>query len=164
MKSRNQISIVLVVFVAVALAAVAVADSVTVTATSTSTGTGYSAPIQASGYLDRIEVVRDATLAASTNQNSTVVLATYDGTTALETFYTVTFSAGQTHKVARPRLIGQTTAGVNLAAATNATGVASTVLVAPYERAMIGGNLRLATSGDATNSTVTATIFFDRGR
>jgi len=146
------------------IAVVGMADSVTVTLDSGATGAAaYSDALFASGYLDRIELVRDSDTAAETNQITTVVLATYSGTTALNTYMSATLATGAVTKVVSPRAIGQTTAGVNLAAAANGTNdyTAGTVLVAPYERMMIGGNSKLAVSGNATNCTVTATVYFE---
>jgi len=165
MNDRKHVGIAVGLLVLFAIVTVALADSIVVDTVQTpGIGTAYSDPIRASGWLDRVELVRKGTAAATTNQNTAVVIATYDGTTALTTYATVTFAAGETTKTVRPRVIGQTTAGVNLAAATNATGTTAQVLVANYEPMLLGGNLKMAVTTDGTNDAVRAVLYFDRNR
>jgi len=141
----------------------AMADSVSVTVTVTNgQAATFSDLIPASGWLDRIEVRQDS------SATSTIVVATYDGTTAVETFATLS-GLTDAQKVVRPRLIGTTTAGVALAAvaagstAALTNAYASTVLVAPYERPLIGGNLKARVTGTANDGSnpVTVTVFFE---
>jgi hypothetical protein len=44
--------------------------------------------------------------------------------------------------------MGMTTAGVTITSSTNAVGNAATVLVAPYERPRIGGNVKIRVVSD----------------
>ncbi len=165
MNDRKQVSIAVGLFVLFAAVTVTLADSIVVDVVQTpGIGTAYSDPIRASGTLDRIELVRKGT-GTATNQNTAVVIATYDGTTALTTYATVTFATTELTKTVRPRVIGQTTAGVNLAAA-SALGGANTnttqMLVAAYEPMFLGGNIKMAVTTDATNDAVRAVLYFKR--
>lgn len=139
-------------------------DSVSVTVSATGSA-AYSDPINASGWLDRIEIVK-----SSDNDVVDVIVGTYSGTTVLEKFVNITSLATATDTVViRPRAVGTLlTAGTALTAAatvyigeiTNA--VSGTVLVAPYERMMIGGNCKLYVGASAgTNATVKATIYYE---
>jgi hypothetical protein len=157
-------------FAAVCLiATAAVSDTVTVTV-SAAGADAYSAPINISGYLDRVEIYRTPD-AASDVVN--VDLATFIGTTAVETYVdlnAVATNAAPT--VVRPRFLPTSAGGVALAAATttyagdatNGTNaVVTTVLSAPYEKPLVGGNLKLKVSAAAgTNATVTATLYYKR--
>jgi len=145
----------------IGFAMLAQADTRTVSLTVTNgQAITYSDPIPASGVLDKIEVVQTVGCTA------TVAVATFSGTTAVDTFATLTSLVG--NKVLRPRIIGTTTAGVNLAASVQAgsdalTNLVSTALIGVYEKPMIGGNLKLAvTAGVATQAanTVTVTLYF----
>jgi phospholipase/lecithinase/hemolysin len=150
----------LVAFAALALLCGAVmADTAQVSITTTNgQPITYSDQIPASGYLDRIEIIQSGGTAAT----STVTIATYTGTTAVDTVLTLSSLAG--NKVVRPRIIGTTTAGVNLAAAATGTNdyTAGTVLAAPFERPLIGGNLKMAVTeaGGAAANTVTAILYY----
>jgi hypothetical protein len=148
--------------VAVLVCAVSVfADTATISVTVTNgQAATLSSAIPASGEIDKIEFVQDS---AAT---STVVVATYTGTTAIETLASLSAWATST-KLVIPRRVGTTTAGVSLTAAaiagsdatTNTTG---TALIAAYERPVIGGNIKMSVTGtenDGTN-TVTATIYY----
>jgi len=145
----------------------AFADSVTarVVCNNSNTVAMLSEPINASGWLDRVEIVK-----SSDDDTCDIILATYSGTTALEKFVNIDDLATSTDTVVlRPRVVGTLlTAATALTAAgtvyvgeiTNA--VAGTVLMAPYERMMIGGNLKLSVAC-VTNkiATVTATIYYE---
>ena len=154
---KKVIGLFLVVLVGFAVLAQADTRTVSLTVTNGQAIT-YSDAIPASGILDKIEVVQ------TSGATATVTIATYSGTTAVDTFATLTSLAG--NKVLRPRIIGTTTAGVNLAASVQAgsdalTNLVSTALVGLYEQPMIGGNLKMAvTSGSAAANTVTATLYF----
>lgn len=146
-----------------------------------------SAALPISGWLDRVEIRQD------NPATSAVYVATYDGTTAVDTFVSLaTLTTGQ--KVVRPRFIGTGNDGTALsgvaaqyaagkfalstasADGTNLTSitcsyspsntVVTTVLQAPYERAMIGGNLKVsigsAGGGNDGSNPVDVTIFYDR--
>jgi hypothetical protein len=152
----------ILILAAVLTCSVAFADSVTVLITSTGAAT-YSSPINASGWLDRIEIVK-----SSDTGTCDIVVGTFSGTTALEKFVNISALAEGTDSVVlRPRAVGTLiTAATALTAAgtvyvgeiTNA--VAGTVLTAPYERMMLGGNLKLYASSQ-TNAVITATIYFE---
>jgi hypothetical protein len=112
------------------------------------------------GVLEKIEIVQTVGCTA------TVAVATFSGTTAVDTLVSLTSLVG--NKVVRPRIIGTTTAGVNLAASVQAgsdalTNLVSTALVGLYEKPIVGGNLKLAvTAGAATQAanTVEARLYF----
>jgi len=140
----------------IGFAVMAQADTATVSLSVTNgQAISYSDAIPASGILDRIEVIQsDATA------TSTVTVATYSGTTAVDTLAGLTALVG--NKVVRPRIIGTTTAGVNLAGVPVDTNAVTTVLMAPYEKPMVGGNLKMAVTGtfNAGTNTVTAKLYF----
>jgi hypothetical protein len=142
--------------------AVVMADTATVTVTAAGAGT-YSAPINASGYIERIELKR---VADGTSASVTARVATYDGTTAVETFaYEATMTTNYATKVFRPRVVGTGTTGTALTHGLTAVGTGTNVtqyVVVPYERMMIGGNTKLYVAASAgTNATVTATIYYE---
>lgn len=154
--------------VLVLVAGCALADTATVSLTLTNgQATTYSDAIPASGWLDKIEIVNTDGAACT----STVVIATYSGTTAVETFGTASVT---TPKVIRPRYLPTANTGVALSGATtSSTGssdgtnitnvVATTVLNIPYERPLIGGNLKMAAScvANDTTNTVTAVLYYE---
>ena len=123
----------------------------------------YSDAIPVSGILEKIEVVQTA------NVTNTIRLATYSGTTALDTYMLLSSLATAT-KVVRPDFLPTDNTGTALAAAQAAAAAsgtntaATTVLNVLYRQAIIGGIDKLAvTTGSATGetaSTVTATIYF----
>jgi hypothetical protein len=142
------------------LVASAMADSYTYTTTCTNNkAIAYSDPLPISGYIERIEVYQSSSVATTT-----VTVATYDGggTTALTTFASKACVGNQ---VFTPRVVGSTTAGVTLVAATGSSSGTNTttMLVVPYEKMMIGGNTKVAvTGGDAplTAYTINVTVFY----
>jgi hypothetical protein len=147
--------------VLVGFAVLAQADTATVSLTVTNgQAITYSDAIPASGILEKVEIIQTAGCTA------TVAVATFSGTTAVDTLVTLASLVG--NKVVRPRIIGTTTAGVNLAASVQAgsdalTNLVSTALVGLYEKPMVGGNLKLAvTAGVATqaDNTVTCRVYF----
>jgi hypothetical protein len=111
-----------------------------------------SAVLPIAGTLDKVEVIQSAGV------TNTIVIATYTGTTAVDTLVGLTDLTG--NKVVRPRIIGTTTAGVNLAAAiiADATNTVGTVLVAPFERPYIAGNVKATLTANAANGTTASTI------
>lgn len=157
-------SIVIGIVSVLAFSASAFADTRTVSLVATNgQAIQYSDAIPASGYLEKVEVVQ------TSGCTSTVTVATFSGTTAIDTFASLTTLVG--NKVVRPRIIGTTTAGVDLAAAVQAgadamTNNVGTVLVGSFEKPLIGGNLKVAvtpsgssTTGTGTN-TVAVTLYF----
>jgi hypothetical protein len=137
----------------------AVADTRTVTVTA-SGAAAFSEQINASGWLDRVEIVK-----SGDNDVVDIDLATWTGTTAVDTYVDINALATATDVVViRPRRVGTGVSGVALAGAlgANAGTNVTQVLVAPYERPMIGGNLKLRVGASAgTNATVTATLYFE---
>lgn len=155
---KRMLAAVVVMVVCGAMAARADFYEYSVT-TATGAVTTVSAQIPVSGYLDRVEIIQTA---ARTN---TFTIATYDSTTAIDTV--VASGALTGNKVIRPRIIGTTTAGVNLAAAATGTNdyTAGTVLVASYDKPIVGGNLLVSILGDAANVATTAVkvrFYFER--
>jgi hypothetical protein len=119
----------------------------------------YSEALPVSGWLDKIEVVQES---AAT---STVTVATYSGTSAIDTYATKAISAA-VGTVFRPRFIGTSNAGTaftSAAVAASTNLAAGTVLVAGYERPMIGSNVKVAVTGTANDgsNTVTVRIFYE---
>lgn len=143
----------------------AVADSKTVTVSATGAA-AYSDAIDVSGYIERVEIVK-----SGDTDVVDIDLGTFSGTTLLESIVDINALATATDTVViRPRVVGTGLSGIALAAVVSAgpygagtNGVATTVLVAPYERIMAGGNLKLKVGASGgTNATVTATIYFER--
>jgi hypothetical protein len=143
----------------------AFADSVSATVTSTGAA-AYSAAIPASGWLDRIEIVK-----SSDTGTVDIVIGTCSGTNFMEKFVNIDdLAEGTDTVVLRPRAVGTLlTAATALTAATttyagdatNGTNaVVTTVLTAPYERMMLGGNLKLC-ANSTTNAVIVATIYFE---
>lgn len=123
--------------------------------------TSYSAAIPFKGFIEKIEWVQ------SNLGSNTMTLATFAGTTAIDTIYTKA-QIGAANGVARPRVVGTTTAGVDLAGVatsyaltTNSLGqvltnsYATTILSVPYEKIWLGGNVKwrcVVTDGTVTNT------------
>lgn len=142
---------------AVAMAGgLAFSESITVSVTATNSQTSYSAAVPIHGVIDKVEYVKTG------NSQADIVVASFDGTTAIDTFVSkLNLAAGTQTGVVRPRVIGTTTAGVDITAATNAVGVTATALVAAYEAPMAGGNVKVKLVNDeSTNVTASVTIFF----
>lgn len=144
---KKVVGLVAVGLMAFAVFAQADTASITVTVTNNQAIT-YSDAFLVSGYLDKIEVVQDAGAATT----STVTVATYDGTTAVETFASLSSLTG--NKVVRYRAAPQTSAGVTVDVATNAI---------PYEKVIIGGNVKAAVTGTANDGSnpVKITIYYE---
>lgn len=146
---------------AVALfASFAVADSATVEVTAAGAAT-YSDAINISGYIERVELVK-----STDNDVVDIDVATFDGTTILESIVNIDALATSTDTVViRPRVVGTGLSGTALAAVTGtAVGTNTTqMLTVPYERIMAGGNVKLkVTAAAGTNATVKATIYYQR--
>ncbi len=122
------------------------------TFTVTTNAVVVSSVIPVAGTLDKVEVIQTAGLTNS------IVVATYSGTTAVDTLVSLADLTG--NKVVRPRIIGTTTAGVNLAAAiqTDATNTLGTALIAMYERPYIAGNVKATITANANMGTATSTV------
>lgn len=118
-----------------------------------------SAALPISGYLDRIEMY-----GGQAAMTSAVVVASYTaGGTTIDTFANVTALAETTPKVIRPRFVGTTTAGVNIAPVELVGGTnVSTVLTAPYDRPIVGGNVKVKVTGTVANTnTVTVILYYE---
>jgi hypothetical protein len=115
------------------------ADSYTYTYVNEGITTNTSDAIPVSGWLDKIEIS-----GSGSTRTSTVTIATYTGTTAVETF--ASSISNNTAKVIRPRVKGTDVYGTALTYAIinggDATNVTQIVTV-PYEKPMVGGNLKI---------------------
>jgi len=119
-----------------------------------------SADLPVAGYLDKVEVWN-----STAGMTSAVTIASYAGAVAADTFVNLAAVGGTTPSVVRPRVIGTTTAGVNLAGNSAGTNHATQVLTAYYEPVMLGGNTRVSVTGTvASTNTVTVRLFFKRDR
>lgn len=155
----------LTVLVSLFVVSVSVADTATVSLSVTGgQAIAYSDAIPVSGILEKVEIVQTA------NVTNTIVLATYSGTTAIDTYVSLASLATST-KLVRPAFLPTANTGTALAAVIGSgtdalTNLVSQVLVVPYAKAILGGNVKLAvTTGSATGeaaSTVTATIYYTR--
>jgi malate/lactate dehydrogenase len=147
----------------VLVAGIALADTATVSLTVTNgQAATLSDAISASGWLDKIEIVNSDGAGAT----CAVVVATYTSTTAIDTLATATVT---TPKVFRTRVQPTANTGTAIPAVVGngsdaLTNLATTVLVVPYEKVLIGGNLKMSVAGtavsDGTNTT-TATLFYE---
>jgi hypothetical protein len=142
-------------------AGLAQAESVIVSLTATNSQTVYSDALAVHGYIDRIEYYKTG------NSSGDVVVATFEGTTAIDTFLNKqNLAAGTQSGVVRTRFIGTGNTGTALAGVatdnTNASVAVTTVLQAAYEKPLVGGNVKLKlTNDESTNITAKVTIFFD---
>jgi hypothetical protein len=109
----------------------------------------------ATGWIDKIEIVGDANVTGT----YTCVVATYSAAgSAVDTLASASITANSA-VVVRPRAVGTTSAGVALTAVAGTGTNTLTVLSAPYDRILAGGNMLMkCTSG--TGGVVTATIYF----
>jgi hypothetical protein len=130
------------------------AASETITVTDTVNSTNVSAAFTASGWLDKIEVT--GITATGTN---TVMVGTMNGTAIVDLIVSNTLSAS---KVFIPRRVGTDSAGTALVAAVGSTNSMGTVLVAPYERIMLGGNVKIRSVNTGTTAqTYNVTLFYE---
>ncbi len=161
MRKLIVITALLCAFAGIARADVQTWESDTMT---TNTHVDVSDALPVSGYLEKIEAWNSCA-----GCTSTVVVASYNAAgTAVDTLATVTLTT-TTPKVIRTRVIGTTNAGVDLAGAlaygaTNLSLAATTALIAPYERVMLGGTTKITATGTITDgtNTVNVRIFYDR--
>jgi len=116
------------------------ADSYTYTYSSAGIGTNLSDAIPISGWLDKIELSNGTGAAATT----TVVVATYDGTTAIDTLVT---KAVTTPVVVRLRVQPTDNTGtvIPAVAITGAETNVTTLLTVPYGPVLVGGNIKIST-------------------
>lgn len=155
----------LAVLVSLFVVSVSVADTATVSLSVTGgQAIAYSDAIPVSGILEKVEIVQTA------NVTNTIVLATYSGTTAIDTYVSLESLATST-KLVRPAFLPTANTGTALAAVIGSgtdalTNLVSQVLVVPYAKAILGGNVKLAVTTDSATgeaaSTVTATIYYTR--
>jgi hypothetical protein len=149
----------LLIAVVMALACSLRADSVVQTVVVPTTSVVTSDQFTASGWLDRIEV------SGTANATCGVVVASYDSSaTAIETYATKTVT---TPTVIRTRVIGTANTGTAITGVVGSgsdalTNIVTTVLAAPYERILIGGNVKAVLTGawTATN-TVVIRMFYE---
>lgn len=138
-----------------AAASVAMADTANVTLTVAGACAVTSSPIVASGTLEKIEVSQWA------NSTNTIVIATYSGTTALETFASLTANTAST-KLIRPSFLPTDNTGTALTA-TEAGTNSSTQIIIPYRQTMLGGNMKMIVTsgtGSITTGDVSAVIYY----
>jgi hypothetical protein len=153
-------------FAVLVCAGLASADTRTVTMTVTNgQAATYSDPISIAGELESVIISQADGGAAYT---STVVIANYVDTTAVDTYVSLTDLATAT-KLVRPVFLptantGTALAGVVGSGSSALTNIVTTVLNVPYKTAVLGGgNIKMAVSGCNTTSgtnTITATIYF----
>jgi hypothetical protein len=149
----KKILVVLAVFGLLAFGAYADSMSVTVSVTN-GQAISYSAAIPVSGILEKIEISQTAT---TTN----ITIATYNGTTAVETYASVLLLSGATSKLVRPVFLPTDNTGTALAAVSSGVGTNTlTQLSIPYQKAMLGGNVKMAVTAGAADSVVTAIIYY----
>lgn len=140
----NKFKMILAALLCVAAVAVQ-ADTYTYTYSVTTGDVITSSAVPVSGWLDKIEISQHA------NGTCSVVVATFDGTTAVDTYATVA-NLTDTTKVVRTRLIGTGNSGTDLAAAnvgTPSNAVPTLLPTALYERPMIGGNTKIQITGES---------------
>lgn len=147
----------------VILAGVASAGTVTASVTVTNgQAITYTPAVNISGVLDKLEVVQTSGCTA------TVTVATFSGTTAIESFASLTALVG--NKVVRPRVLPTDNTGTSLAAAFGGDAVTNVtrMITVPYSRPTIGGNVLVAVTpsgasatGTGTN-TVVVTFYYDK--
>ena len=134
----------------------AVADSYTYTYTSLGNSTNLSDALPVSGWLDKIEISGDG----ATRTNA-ITIATYTGTTAVDTLATVTLT---TPKVIRLRVQPTDNTGTVIPAVYAAGGTggtnAATMLTVPYGAVLAGGNMKCNIVNDHANSNNVKVVFY----
>jgi hypothetical protein len=118
--------------------------------------TNTSEVIPISGYLDKIELSQTAGL--STTRSNVIVVATYNGTTAVDTLASVTLGAA---KVVRVRVQPTDNTGTVIPAVlgTSITNY-STALNVPYEKVLVGGNIKVTIQNDHANASTNVITFY----
>ena len=118
--------------------------------------TNTSEVIPISGYLDKIELSQTAGL--STTRSNVIVVATYNGTTAVDTLASVTLGAA---KVVRVRVQPTDNTGTVIPAALGASITNySTALSVPYEKVLVGGNIKVTIQNDHANASTNVITFY----
>jgi hypothetical protein len=129
------------------------ADSYVYSVAEMTNGQVATATVPASGWLDKVEISQFNTLAG--RGTCSVEVATFAGSEAIDVLASA--SALTSNKVIRTRVIGTGNSGTALAAShqaglENTTNMVGQILVAPYERPMIGGNTKIKiTNANASN-------------
>lgn len=143
----------IVIGLIVALCAVgAFADSYTYTYTSLGNSTNTSAALPVSGWLDKIEV---SGLGAT--RTNAVTVATYDGTTAIDTLANATLT---TAKIIRLRVQPTDNTGTVIPAVAGTGTNSLTQLNVPYEPVLIGGNVKIVCVNDQITNTNNVKVVF----
>lgn len=155
---KKIMAVAMMVLALVSLAGIAQADSATYSVSVTgSQAIVYSDALPVSGYLDRISVVQ------TVGATCTVTVAQYSGTTAVDTYASLSALVG--NKIVRTRNVGTSNTGTALAGVIEggASSNVTTQLVVPYERPLLGGNTKVAVTAAAAspNNDVTVTIFYE---
>lgn len=149
----------IIVFGMIALAALCGrADSYTYTVTAMTNGQIGTATVPASGWLDKVEISQ------LNSGTCTVTVATFAGSEAVDVF---AYAADLTsNKVIRTRFVGTDNTGTVLAAAhqaglENTTNMVRQILVAPYERPMIGGNTKIKIVNANASNDVKVVLYYE---
>jgi hypothetical protein len=139
---------------AVAFVMNASAEVYVYSATISANSTNLSDALPVSGIINKIEVS-----GFSSTVTGTVTVATYDGTTAVDTI--VNTGATSANKIVRLMVKPTDTTGTDLAAAlsTSVTNMAS-ILTIPYQPVMAGGNLKVRAVNDVGNSIPLKVVFY----
>jgi hypothetical protein len=139
------------------MASMACADTYTYTYVNGGNNTNLSAAIPVSGYLDKIEM----SILAATERTSTVVVATYDGTTAVDTLGSVTLTGT---KVIRLRVQPTDNTGTVIPSVWSAAGTdgtnASTILSVVYDKVLVGGNMKVSIANAHTHASTNKIVFY----
>ena len=121
--------------------------------------TNTSEVIPISGWLDKIELSQTAGL--STTRSNVIVVATYNGTTAVDTLASVTLGAA---KVVRLRVQPTDNTGTVIPAVWSGSGTAgtnaSTILSVPYGPVLVGGNIKVTIQNDHANASTNVITFY----
>jgi len=133
------------------------ADTFTYTLEADNNTTNTSAALPVSGWLDKIELS-----GPGEGATNSVVIATWDGTNAVDTLASVS-SMTNTPKVIRLRVVPTDNEGTDLAAAFSALGKdtnASQVISIPYDKVLVGGNIKVRTINTAGNDNNLKVVFY----
>jgi len=118
--------------------------------------TNLSEALPVSGYINKIEIS-----GFSAAVTGTVTVATYDGTTAVDTLVNVATTSA--NKIIRLMVPPTDNTGTALAAAFSALGTgtnATQVLTIPYQPVMAGGNIKVRTINIHGNSIDCKVVFY----
>jgi hypothetical protein len=116
--------------------------------------TNLSAALPVSGILNKIEIS-----GFSAAVTGTVTVATYDGTTAVDTI--VNLSALSANKIIRLMVQPTDNTGTVIPAVVSAGSTNTTTqLVVPYQPVMLGGNIKVRTINTDGNSIACKVVFY----